>query len=361
MVDQITSIRLSDHDNIPYEIDRFLSHGFTFRQFTRLKSLTLYCNCCKQVQEKILFELHYISTELTHLTIILNTNYYFGIDINERNRSLVNIIWSLPKLIYCKIKMPYFPVPTIVSTSLQHLLIVGRPFYSFHDIAYLIKYTPHLKQLTLPRKERQSTDHELSSSLTSIISLNTEFYLEQEHRIINFFRNMPNLCQLTFRMVNLYIDGYKLEQIIRNDLIKLKILRFEMSIISNNENIRIQKVPELLKSYSSPFWLEERRWFVRCDWQQNNNNVYLYTLPYAFYDYHLVWPIRSQLTCFPDYTYDWSYNRVQKLRVWHTADQKSAQLNMHFSQINRLILSFPIDNQFYSIIRPIISIIRKTC
>src|SRR5690349_11619521 len=41
MVDQITSIRLSDHDNIPYEIDRFLSHGFTFRQFTRLQSLTL--------------------------------------------------------------------------------------------------------------------------------------------------------------------------------------------------------------------------------------------------------------------------------------------------------------------------------
>ncbi|CAF4174645.1 unnamed protein product [Rotaria magnacalcarata] len=105
---------------------------------------------------------------------------------------------------------------------------------------------------------------------------------------------MPNLCRLTLYMMNFYIHGHKLEQIIRNDLIKLKVLRFEMSIYSLND-IKVELVNELLKSYSTPFWLEERRWFVRCDWQTCKNIVYIYTLPYAFHEYRFNWPIRSQL------------------------------------------------------------------
>ncbi|CAF2065723.1 unnamed protein product [Rotaria magnacalcarata] len=349
MIDQITSIRLSDYSNIPYEIDRFLAHGFTFRQFTRLKSLTLVCNSCKQVQEKILFELHYISTELTHLTVILNTYDYTRICSKEQSESLVNIIWRLPKLIYCKIKIHHFPIPTIISTSFKHLLIAGRCSYSFHDIDHLIKYTPYMEQLTLPTSETQSIDHELSLSLTSIISLNIGLRKIPEHKIINFFRNMPNLCRLTLYMMNFYIHGHKLEQIIRNDLIKLKVLRFEMSIYSLND-IKVELVNELLKSYSTPFWLEERRWFVRCDWQTCKNIVYIYTLPYAFHEYRFNWPIRSQSTCFPNYVYDRSYNRVQKLRVWQTAEQKSPLPNIRFPNVYCLDLLFSIDNQFGLII-----------
>ncbi|CAF4517935.1 unnamed protein product [Rotaria sp. Silwood2] len=70
IVDQIISIRLPNNNNIPYEIDRFLAHDFSFQQFTRLQSLILDYNSCQHVQDKILFELHNISIELTHLTVI---------------------------------------------------------------------------------------------------------------------------------------------------------------------------------------------------------------------------------------------------------------------------------------------------
>ena len=189
--------------------------------------------------------------------------------------------------------MNRFPLPTIVSTSLQYLSIVDRCSYYFHDITHLFEYTPHLRQLNLPIKEQIRNDYELSSSLTSIIALNIGFYDITVDRIINFFKKMSNLYRLTFRMRNSYINGQKLEEIIRNDLIQLKILRFEMHVIPD-VHVRMETIHELLKSYSSPFWLEEHRWFVRCDMQWNNRTVYLYTLPYTFHDYCLDWPIELQ-------------------------------------------------------------------
>ena len=92
ILDQIISLRLSDNDNIPYQIDRFLAHGFTFQQFSQLQKLTLDCNSCKRVQDKLLFELHHIPVKLTHLTLILSNNYYFSKDIDVRSRFLVNMI-----------------------------------------------------------------------------------------------------------------------------------------------------------------------------------------------------------------------------------------------------------------------------
>ncbi len=49
-------------------------------------------NSCKEVQEKSLIEFHHISSELTHLTVILNYNDYTRILTDEQSQSLANII-----------------------------------------------------------------------------------------------------------------------------------------------------------------------------------------------------------------------------------------------------------------------------
>jgi hypothetical protein len=55
-----------------------------------------------------------------------------------------------------------------------------------------------------------------------------------------------------------------MEQIIRNYLPKLKVLRLSMkSMLSSNKNIE-EEVDEVINSFRSSFWIEEHKWFVRC-------------------------------------------------------------------------------------------------
>jgi hypothetical protein len=71
-----------------------------------------------------------------------------------------------------------------------------------------------------------------------------------------------------------------MEQIIRNYLPKLKVLRLSIkSMLSSNENI--EEVDELINSFGSSFWIDEHKWFVRCF--SSRTFINLYTLSEGCY------------------------------------------------------------------------------
>ncbi|CAF3606782.1 unnamed protein product [Adineta steineri] len=63
-----------------------------------------------------------------------------------------------------------------------------------------------------------------------------------------------------------------------------------------------KQVEQILNTFRNSFWLDEHRWFVQCDWSPITEKCYVYTLPYAFENFNIDFPICSKFTCAIDNT-----------------------------------------------------------
>ncbi len=91
-------------------------------------------------------------------------------------------------------------------------------------------------------------------------------------------------------------------------------MRFSLNNIDNKQ----QRAEELIRSFRSPFWLEERQWFIHCDWDRceedsRSNHIYLYTLPYAFDYFYFHSATIKQISTSPEDHICHSYDRVHTL------------------------------------------------
>ena len=108
------------------------------------------------------------------------------------------------------------------------------------------------------------------------------------------------------------IDGHKWKELINQYLPKLQGLQFIMVCKLGHGTDKEQQIDRILDTFRGDFWLDERRCFVRCDWDSDNSNISLYTLPYSFNGFYLSTPILSKTTCL-DENNQWSYNSVRAL------------------------------------------------
>ncbi|CAF0892840.1 unnamed protein product [Adineta steineri] len=58
-----------------------------------------------------------------------------------------------------------------------------------------------------------------------------------------------------------------------------------------------EQVEQIVNTFRTPFWLDEHRWFVQCDWSPITESCYVYTLPYAFENFNIDFPICFKSTC----------------------------------------------------------------
>ncbi|CAF1141771.1 unnamed protein product [Rotaria sp. Silwood1] len=161
---------------------------------------------------------------------------------------------------------------------------------------------------------------------------------------------MPNLCSLTVQTINdSSVDGHQWEQIIRNHLIKLKRFRLKLARKLVNDRNWQQHLDELIDSFRSRFWLEERRWFVQCDWDPDVAAIYLYTLPYAFDRFTGHFPLMFKSTC-PHNKCHCSYDRVHRLKYISSPSEDLNQSHISFSNVQDLTIYFPINNHLWMIV-----------
>ncbi|CAF1429693.1 unnamed protein product, partial [Rotaria sordida] len=193
----------------------------------------------------------------------------------------------------------------MISTSLQFLSIECY-CYGLNQLARLFQNTPCLRHLCILLADN-SADQPLSFAIPSMISLKLSVYGSLS-TMTNLLKNMPNLRKLIVKTDDVIMNGHQWERIIVDYLPKLKIFQLKMIFRLNDNENKEQRVDELLHSFRTRFWLDERQWYVRCDWdrceQCDKNNIHLYTLPYAFqYYYFHDSNVKTKSTCRQDDDY----------------------------------------------------------
>jgi hypothetical protein len=263
--------------------------------------------------------------------------------------------------------------------SLKHLSVEHRNF-NFGQLPMLIERTPCIQHLHISINLRSSTIA-LSLTIPSIISLVLDVR-DAPMAFRKLLKCMPNLKHLTVNSSDtyfgyirnwlystfyedhsyepnfhrssksppIYMNGNRWENIIINHLPKLKTFQLKMNTQYWSNYNKKDEVDKLLMSFSSHFWIRERRWFVRCDWNPNPNSGYLclYTLPYAFDDFNTHGAsIRSKSTS-PDENDYWLYDHVRNLDCHYLLSNNSALTRARFSNISHLSIDLPFDESIPS-------------
>jgi hypothetical protein len=88
-------------------------------------------------------------------------------------------------------------------------------------------------------------------------------------------------------------DGFRWEEFIRTNLLVLSKFEF---FFTNMYNVYYgpRDIQLLISRFQTPFWLEEKRWFVNCDYIDYLNQAMLYTIP----------------LCGTDFTYECQANKI---------------------------------------------------
>ena len=143
IIDRIQSLHLSDSDDTPKQFNIFILLIPSFHQFIQLQSLSLSNIRYTYLINKILNQL----PNLTHLNI---SACFLNFDL-DNNIHLINNIWNLPKLIYCKLDNVIcyeilLSAPTIISYSIQYLIIDNNTC-NVCEFVRLFEYTPNLQYI----------------------------------------------------------------------------------------------------------------------------------------------------------------------------------------------------------------------
>ncbi len=353
LTNSISSFRLSNDDETPYLYELFLSYGFTFDRFIYLKSFSLSHIDSFDAINQILIQCRCLS--------YLQKLYLLNCQIDEQGKNVANIInniWSLPHLLHCvinnlTINMTWIYQVSVICSTLEYLsikMIEGDK----SALYYLCKSAPRLQQLDI-NVIQWSLYNQDKTRFSSLISLKTSFQ-GWSLLTIYFLKNLPNLCSLTLKISEIFMDGYNWEELLVNYLPKLKIFRLKMNFsFSSNGNI-ITPIDQLVDSFRTMFWIEEHQWYVRCDCYLSKNGYVgiLYTLPYAFNQCSYLNTYYSKSTKSDDDKY-YSLNHVQFV------DQKNIQIdsfqnlklfNTRFPNIHHLEITLPLidySNFFYGL------------
>ncbi|CAF4848721.1 unnamed protein product [Rotaria sp. Silwood1] len=344
LIDHVISIRLSDNNGTPQQINHFLSYGFLFHQFTYLKFLSLGYIGSEQIMYNIIIDLQHLH-HLTHLKIdkcqvdddLINNGWIF------------NQIWSLPKLTHCHFERkqylwnPFFISPQNISLSIKYLYLEGF-CYNSNELHRLFEHTINLENLTIDI-EHNYDYQEILFDISSMKKLKI-FVQYSPHITNNLLKNLPNLTHLTIELAHIVIDGYQWEQIINNHLFNLKIFHFKMEFYLRSNNEKEEQVNQLLDSFRSQFWIIKHQWYIQCHWYLSNKlyKAYLYTLPYYYKDFSINSDVQFKSTC-PNHEIHWSYNNVHNLFFIDSINS-----SVRFPNLYSLKLHLPFDDSFWSIV-----------
>ncbi|CAF1615506.1 unnamed protein product [Rotaria magnacalcarata] len=348
VIDQIISLRLSNDDNTPGEMKLFLSQSYQLRQFTHLQSIALKNILSVDELNQLMIECTYLP-HLTYLSIYIDSMLLSVRDADH----LYSQIWNLKSLTHCFIDIEtryeiYLPKLIFISTSLKNLTDHWKA-RSLSTLNYLFENTPNLEYLSIKFDGRSDQ----LGTITPMLSLTRAkiFFRYGSIDILeHFLQYMPNLSHLILDLYEFYVDGHEWEEIIHKYLLKLKVFQFTASFTFYDGEKHTMTEDEIIDTYRTKFWIEERQWFVQCDF--NNSNEFqiacfdLFTLPYNFNRYFYRHYHHSSASTNP-YNDDYLvFDRVKYLIY----EYKFPPCNIHFPNIRWLSLSIPFNDKFFTVI-----------
>ncbi len=344
------SLRLSNDDATPQQIEHFFSYGITLDKMTHLRALSVCYIRSVELAKRMAFEWQ----SLTNLIQLNISQCDVLFEKEDDTLSFVNSIWSLPQLLYCNLDVNFqsadnFPVPTRTSSSLCNLSI-RHVSLNLSDFVVLLACTARLRYLDVIL-DLGSDDVKFESDVSLISSLKVYFVTTEPQTIRNLLQNMFNLRRLTIEIDGVCITGYHWEEILGECLPRLQVFRLKMQFELGDVDQGEQQLDELLNSFRSRFWLEEHRWFVRCDWNlaETYNFISVYTVPYPFGDFVLEYVLVSKSTC-PQNVDHCSSRRVRRLHCGASFAEDILLQQIRFPDLRHLSVGFPISDNFWAVI-----------
>lgn len=347
LLDRITSLRLSDDDDTPNQMNYFFSMGLSFRSLIHLKSLSIHRFSSFNSWKTILNELHHLP-HLIHLTI----SRYIILFNEEYDIEIIDCINRLSNLLFCHLDITNdseccFSTPAIHSSSLKYLSL---PYLECTDQQLLtfIQHASNLQTLIIrvsnPVKILPGYPiHSFPSMKTLKLTFDGSF-----ESIRYLLSTMPNLTLLKINMPSSYINGYQWEDLISHHLFHLKTFHLKMSTFTISNNTRDEEINKILRSFQNSFWLEEHQWYIQCYYSTLKilSTVYVYTLPYSFPD--LFYLDDAQVKSTDSRTDQSSFDCVKNLYFSSNLSERISPI--YLNRIRYLYLSFPFDHLLQSIL-----------
>ena len=364
IVNRITSLHLSDDQMVRGQAFEFLSSSIDLSQFTSLRSLTLNnARYHPKLEEFFASKIQHLQ-HLTHLKLI---HCAFSDLTEEQLIRLNDQIWGLSKLTFChwdvnlKDRIP-FPLPTIVSPSLEHLFI-DRGRWKHNQLIRLMAKTPRLRYFStnFPLISHSDDEYDIdvddqpvaSPSNVSMRTLKLS-KINSQKMMHDLFFSMPNLTSLHLHTFLMYLDGYQWHRLIVDYFPQLKELRFTSSFEFPDQKTKKEKqIDRLLDTFRQPFWIEQRRWFVGCLWKDSieDQHICLYSMPFAFENYFInerQVPWLSKTTCDAS-TPSFSYDHVRCYDYDPSMHSRTELASIEFHRVEDIQVRFPFDQRFLTL------------
>ncbi|CAF1096405.1 unnamed protein product [Rotaria sp. Silwood1] len=268
-------------DNKRSRVDQ-LRLPFSFHQFTRLRSLSLY-----EIPD----------ADLEYLFENLNTTFLISLSI-ETSEGMFSIAWTLvPSVInrwnlqkLCVGNVPYTTdIVWPVSCTLKHLAVFSCSYSNYLDI---LDRLPHLQALVVRGYTAGDMDNTLISTTASIVrsSLKSLSIIASSLRIQDF--ELILLSVLSLRHLKLIskrqqfdsvFDASYWEQLTGSKLPNLDKLEFFFAY-QYDTNDHFINLESLVAPFRAQFWVQTKRWFVTCAYAPESDEIWLYTTPTDIFD-----------------------------------------------------------------------------
>ena len=231
---------------------------------------------------------------LFYIRHFVNLRFLSLLEISERDlQKLISEFQFCPKLSSLKIRLAEGFIPNIVGLSLKHLSV---GVCTMNVLQEILSHMPSLVDLSVRLVAGEVPVNNSLLIATEIRRLKIELpeksNIDYDHIGI-LLRCMSKLEEFTFLAVKGYrfIHGNRWKDLIRQCSPQLKRFHFKVHPNLNNLNIN-----QLLSTFRTSFWLNEKQWIIYCDhhdlpydvhWRQNTKKVHLYTLPYSDEQFYL--------------------------------------------------------------------------
>ncbi|CAF1642415.1 unnamed protein product, partial [Adineta ricciae] len=265
-----------------YETFNSLVHKYKTR-FTRLRYLGI-----PEVKDE--YSKNLFTNENSIELISLKIDF-----INRPNYAIFSMLSSMltrlnVQKLYCKwleynAENMSWPIPCKLT-----YLKLRKCLYS--EYRFLLHQLPCLKILELEECIMNTEQMCTPSSNISFISPLTCLIITECSVPIECLRSLilatPKLRHLKLRywkkIFNSVVDLYDWEKFIRTELNFLDTCEFLVSYkIAPDDKIKLQSI---LDPFLEPFWVNEKRWFIGCEYVFGRSTILLYTIPISFHFYH---------------------------------------------------------------------------
>ena len=274
--ENVVSLTLSNEDKTRGQIQLFLSLCH-IEQFIRLKSLSL------------------LQIEDVHLSIFLNsifTSSLQSLSISTQtvqpnqnatasllssavaHRSLENLYLNILPKDWDHAEWPVHHtlryLRTVNTITLKHFCSILQHFINLHTLV--------IKEINSD-DDGQNICANVFPQLTSLIFEDSRIQINTIERCLS---STPSLTYLKLMgsgsSFHSSFEGFRWEKVIQEKLTLLKKFEFFFRI-SMHGNYLSRGIELLMKSFQSPFWLDDIHCFINCDYIVNSRRIMLYTLP----------------------------------------------------------------------------------